>query len=107
MKNPTTGQITLGHYLFTQWSCERGAQQDNPDRPTSACLEEIRRELNRRCGDITRFRFIRTIHGMWYWLDSSPSPTKPRLAYRRGIKRITAGHVPIDAWDLVYDPDKL
>ena len=107
MKNPTTGKITLGHYLFTQWSVEIGAQADNPDRPTSACLDAIRRELNRRCGDIPRYRFIKTIHGMWFWLDSTPSPCKPRIAYRRGLKRITAGYVPIDSWDALFDPDKL
>ena len=100
MKNPTTGKITLGHKLFTEWSVERGAQNENPARPSSNCLDEIRRELNRRCADIQRYRFIKTIHGLWFWLDSTPSPTKPRLAYRRAIKRITAGYVPIDSWEI-------
>ena len=98
----TTGKITLGHHLFTEWATERGAQEHNPSRPSAACLDEIRKEMNRRSRDIPKFRWLKTIHGMWFWLDSTTAPVRPRMAYRRSLKRITAGYVPIDSWDIEW-----
>lgn len=98
----TTKPITLGHHLFTQWATKKGAQKNNPNRPSANTLDAIRIELNKRCGDIQRFRYIRTIHGMWFWLDSTTAPCRPRMAYRRALKRITKGEVPIDSWDIKW-----
>lgn len=100
-----TGKVSIGHNLFTQYATGRGCQKNNSARPSAECLDQIRKEMNRRCRDIPKYRYIKSIHGMWFWLDSTKSPVKPRLAYRKAIKRITKGEIPVDTWDLIWRKD--
>mgnify|MGYP003147896368 FL=1 len=98
-------KITLGHHLFQKWAADMGGQKNNPNKPSTATLDEIRRMMNRRCKDIQGYRFIKQINGMWFWLEDTSSPVKPIMAYRRAIKRVTKKHVPIDSWEIKYRGD--
>jgi len=99
--NPISGKVTLGHFLFTRWAIQYGgAQELNPIRPTGQCLEKIRLEMNKRRNGVHRYKHIKTIHGMWYWLYGSSKPCRPRVPYRVVLRRMTDNEVPSSSWEL-------
>tara|TARA_R110000824_G_scaffold35722_4_gene111695 strand:- start:627 stop:938 length:312 start_codon:yes stop_codon:yes gene_type:complete len=97
-----TKTTTLGHHLFQKWAAQMGGQEKNPDKPSTATLDDIRRQMNRRCKDIQGYRFIKQVNGMWFWLQDTTAPVRPIMAYRRAIRRVTKKMVPIDAWEIEY-----
>ena len=93
----TTGRVSVNHGRLRAWIGEnygvgwRG-------QPTTAALDQFRMDLNKAGSHVEKFRMIKTVSSVFFWLDTSRSPTIPRDVNKRAIHNLTAGAVNKFDW---------
>jgi hypothetical protein len=93
----TTGRVSVNHARLRQWIAEnygtswRGA-------PTTSGIDHFRADLNSAGAGVPGFRMIKTKASVFFWLDTSRSPTTPKMSTRIAIDKISNQAVPKGDW---------
>ena len=93
----TTGKVSVNHGRLRAWIAEHfGASWRGA--PTTDALDQFRMAMNKSGRNVKRFRHIKTTNSIFFWLDTSRSPTTPKDANKRAIASVTKGAVPVGDW---------
>tara|TARA_R100000808_G_C2155067_1_gene166795 strand:+ start:13051 stop:13401 length:351 start_codon:yes stop_codon:yes gene_type:complete len=94
----TTGRVSVNHGRLRAWIAENYGQNWR-GKPTTSALDHFRIDLNKAGSSaVPKFRKIKTTTSIFYWLDTSRSPTTPKDATKRAIHTLTGGAVNRDDW---------
>lgn len=96
----TTGNITQGHKLFTEWALDVGNEEGKPSFKT---IKKILREMNIYGVAIDGYKLRKTPQGLWPYMVHSQVPCCPPKAVRRCIEYVSRGAVPVETWNTIID----
>lgn len=96
----TTGNITQGHKLFTEWAADFGGQNVS-EKPTVRTMKKLLREMNMYGIVVEGYKLRKTHQGLWPYMVHSKVPCTPPQAVRKVIAYISRDTVPVTTWNVV------
>lgn len=94
----STGNITEGHRLFTEWACSIANEEGKPSCTT---MKNVLHYMNVYGVAIEGYKIRKTHQGLWPYLVHSKVPCCPPKAVRRCIEYVSRNQVPVESWDNV------
>tara|TARA_R100001510_G_C7648922_1_gene206325 strand:+ start:1600 stop:1983 length:384 start_codon:yes stop_codon:yes gene_type:complete len=97
---PTTGKITKGHKLFTEWALEF-TEYPKEKKPTVQTVKKVLKEMNLYGINVEGYKLRKTHQGLWPYMVHSKVPCVPPKAVRKVIAYMSSNKVPESSWQEV------